>query len=94
MHGSFLFVEYNGCFGHFLLNHSRYRYVRLRYTLSVGLGRMLLWKSLDISKTKTINPSADAIIMVIQREWIPDTGVYDTVKSTPSIMDDTFAHVM
>ena len=46
-----------------------------------------------MSKTNITRPSADAIDMIIQRERIPHTGAYDIVKSTPSITDDTSAHV-
>ena len=43
-----------------------------------------------MSKTKTIRPSADAIAMMVRMELIPETVLYDTVKSTHSIMDDPF----
>ena len=33
-----------------------------------------------MSKKKIMWTSADEIAMVIQREHIPDTGTYDTVK--------------
>ena len=36
-----------------------------------------------MSKTKIVKPSADAILMMTQREIIPATGAYDTTKSTP-----------
>ena len=35
----------------------------------------------------------DAIYIMMQREQIPDTGAYDTLKSTPSRMDDPSARV-
>ena len=41
-----------------------------------------------------MRPSVDAIDLIIQREWIPATGKYDTVNSTPSRMDDLSAHVL
>ena len=37
---------------------------------------------------------ADAIATIIQREPMEATGAYDTVKSTPSITEDTSAHVL
>ena len=47
-----------------------------------------------MSNTKIINPSADAITTMTRSEWIPATGAYETVKSTPSSMDDQSAHVL
>ena len=41
-----------------------------------------------------MRPSTDEIYMIILRERIPATGVYDTVKSTPSSMYDPSAHVI
>ena len=38
--------------------------------------------------------SSDAMLMMIQRDLMAETGVYDTVNSTPSSMDDPYAHVM
>ena len=32
--------------------------------------------------------------MMIRRYIILSTGVYETLKSSPSIMDDTYAHVL
>ena len=58
------------------------------------LGKMVFWEALEISKTKIISPSEDSIEIMMQRERIPATGAYDTVKSTPSIMDDPYAHVL
>ena len=55
---------------------------------------MVFWNALDISKKKIIRPSADTISMMMQMEHMPDTGAYDTVNSTPSIMDDLSAHVL
>ena len=36
----------------------------------------------------------DAISIMIQRERMPDTGAYDTLKSTPSMIDYPSAHVL
>ena len=47
-----------------------------------------------MSKTKIIRHYTDAILIMIQREWIPATGVYETLKSTPSSMDDKSANVL
>ena len=55
---------------------------------------MVFWKSLDMSKTKIMGPSADNVFMIMRREQIPYTGAYDTVKSTPSIMNDPSEHVL
>ena len=55
---------------------------------------MVFWKSLEISKTKRTRPSEDSIAMVVRRDWMPDTGEYYTVNSTPSIMDDPSAHIL
>ena len=55
---------------------------------------MVFWKALEMSKTKIVRPSADAISMMIQRDQIPATGAYVTVKSTTSIVYDTSAHVV
>ena len=41
-----------------------------------------------------MRPSADAIAMMMQREQMTSTCAYGTVNSTPSIMDDTSAHVI
>ena len=45
-------------------------------------------------KTKIIRPSRDSIAMIIQRCWIPATGAYDALKSTPSSMDYSYAHFL
>ena len=50
--------------------------------------------ALEISKTKIIRPTNDEIEMLIQGEHMPETGTYNTVKSFPSKMDDTYAHVL
>ena len=45
-------------------------------------------------ETKIIRPSVDAIVKMMRRDRMPVTVVYDKVKSTPTIMDDTYAHVL
>ena len=50
--------------------------------------------ALEMSKTKITRPSVDTITIIMQTERIPDTGAYDTLKPTPSSMDDTSAHVI
>ena len=44
--------------------------------------------------TKIIRRYTDAIVMMMQRERMAATGAYDTVNSTPSIMDDISTHVL
>ena len=39
-------------------------------------------------KTRIMMPSVDAIAIIMQRKKVPSMVAYDTVKSTPSIMDD------
>ena len=78
----------------FLFNHSRYRCVKLRYTLSSGLGRIVFWKVLEITNKKIIKPSADAMVKMMRRVKIPETVAYETVKSTTSRMDYPYAHVL
>ena len=41
---------------------------------------MAFWKALEMSNTNKIRPSVDAIYMMMQRERIPYTGAYETVK--------------
>ena len=38
--------------------------------------------------------SAEAIAMIIQMDQVPATDAYDTVKSTPSSMDELSVHVL
>ena len=45
-----------------------------------------------MSKTKIVRPYEDDIDMIMTRERMPATGVYYTVKSTPSNMDDSYEH--
>ena len=47
-----------------------------------------------MSKTKRMKPYVYAISMMMQRENIPATGVYDTVNSTPSKIYDPYEHVL
>ena len=47
-----------------------------------------------MSKTKIIKPYEYAMTMIMQIYLMPSTGDYDTVKSTPSDMDDPSAHVL
>ena len=47
-----------------------------------------------MSKLKIINPSADEIGMMIQRDLIPATGAYETAKSTTSRIYDPSAYVL
>ena len=41
-----------------------------------------------------MRPSAEAIALIILRDGMPARGPLDTVKSTPSIMDDPSIHVI
>ena len=45
-------------------------------------------------KTKTINPFADVIAMMMQRDIMPATFSYEKVKTAPSSMDDPSSHVL
>ena len=47
-----------------------------------------------MSKTKRIKTSTNAMAVMMQRERMPETGAYETVKSTPSSMDYPSSHVM
>ena len=53
---------------------------------------MVILKALYISKTTRIMPPAETIAMIIQRERMPVTSVWDTVNSDPSCMDYPSAH--
>ena len=55
---------------------------------------MVFWKSLEMSKKKSMRPSAYVISMIMQRERMPATGANDTVKSTPSRTDDPSVYVL
>ena len=55
---------------------------------------MVFWKALEMPNIKIIWPSADAIVMMMWMELMPDTGEYEKVKSTTSRTDDTSAHVL
>ena len=43
---------------------------------------------------KVIMPYAYALVIIIQRDLILNTGVYEAVKSTPSSMDDPSTQVL
>ena len=78
----------------FFLYQSRYRYSKTRQTIYAGLGKMIFWKELDMYKTRIMRPSADKIDMIMQRERMPATGAYATVKSTSSRMDDLYTNIL
>ena len=52
----------------------------MRYNISSGLGKMVFLKALEMSKTNRMRNSVDQIDMIMQRELMPVTGAYDTVK--------------
>ena len=58
------------------------------------MGRIEFWKVFGMSKIKRIDTYEYAITMMIHRYIIPATSVYETVNSTPSIVDDPSAHVI
>ena len=66
MHSSLVFIYANGCFGYFILNHCKYKFGKLRLSLSSGLGKIVFWISLEMTKLKIINPFVDTISMMIQ----------------------------
>ena len=45
----------------------RYSGGKLRQTIYEGLGRILFWKALEMSKTRIINPYTNALDMMMQR---------------------------
>ena len=47
-----------------------------------------------MSNKKIIKPTAKELTMMIQRDIMPTNGAYKKFKSTPSHMDDTYAHVL
>ena len=47
-----------------------------------------------MSKSKIIRHYTDAILIMIQIEWMSATGVYETVKLTPSSMDNKSTNVL
>ena len=51
-------------------------------------------KGVGGEQDKIINPSSDEIKMMIQRDLIPETGVYQKVNSTPSIMNYPSTYVI
>ena len=46
-----------------------------------------------MSNIKIIKTSSDLFAMMIRRYIIPETGVYDTMKSNSSIVDDPFSQL-
>ena len=42
--------------------------------------------ALEMSETKIIKPSTEAMSIMMRRYLLPTTGAYDTVKSNPSRM--------
>ena len=54
------------------------------------MGIIVVWKELELYKTKIIKPFADAMEMIIKIYLMPATGVYDTVKATNSNMNDPY----
>ena len=58
------------------------------------MGRMVVIKALEMMKRKRVKPSSDTIEVMMQREGIPATGAYATVKSTPSSIYDPSSHVL
>ena len=57
------------------------------------MGRIVFWNALEIFNTKIFRHSEEAMVMIILRYIMLLTGAYDTVKPTPSRMDDTYADV-
>ena len=47
-----------------------------------------------MSNIEIIDSSEDAISMMIQRYPLPETGMYETLKSTSAIMYDPYAYVI
>ena len=58
------------------------------------MGRILFWKMFEMSKTKIIKISEEAMKMMMQRDLMPETGAHETGGSIPSTMDHTSAHVL
>ena len=56
--------------------------------------RIVFWKALKTSKIKIIDPSVDAIVMMIWSDLVLVTGAWDGDKSNTSMMDDKCAHVL
>ena len=77
-------------FANFILRNYRYICGKLIQTLSSGLGGNLFFNALEIFNIKMIMPSADAIVIIVLRYFIVFTYLYDTLKSTPSSMDDPY----
>ena len=68
--------------------------VNLDRLFFVGLGKIVFWKALDMTKTKIVKPSEYAVDTMIWREQMMAAGAYDTMKSHPSIIDDLSANVL
>ena len=47
-----------------------------------------------MSKEKIIKPSAEEMAIIMQRYIMPAIGAYDSVNSTPSIMDYPSSRVL
>ena len=47
-----------------------------------------------MSKRKVIMPYECTMSMMMRRDQMPETFLYETVKSTNSIIDDPSAHVL
>ena len=77
-------------FANFILRNYGYICGKLIQTLSSGLGGNLFFNALEIFNIKMIMPSADAIVIIVLRYFIVFTYLYDTLKSTPSSMDDPY----
>ena len=58
------------------------------------MGRILFWNELEISNIKIIMPSADAIAITILIYFMHATGLYQTMKSTPSSTDEPYGQVI
>ena len=70
----------NRCFGDLLLNQSRQIFGKLIQTISFRSARIVLCNESDMSNIKMIIYSADAIEIMILRDLMLATGVYNTVK--------------
>ena len=45
-------------------------------------------------KAKIIIPYTDSVAMIMWRDIMPEIGEYETVFTTPSIVYDTYLHVL
>ena len=55
---------------------------------------MVFLKAFNISNTNIMRTSEDSIDIIMQRKQMKAADAYDKVKSTPSRMDDPYAHVL